>query len=228
MAGDDGASPRREKTISTRTSKVVQDAAGILEEELAMGIDMARNIEQRVFSRERERGEQDPEAVVLRFRRDAHEIVDLAVDLLSGALGTLGSVADRAVRISSDLPVMADDLRASNRDPAGAAGVPTLVMPDPVAAGETADIAMQVENDSDTPTDTFALNASDLVSGEGHRIGAKQISFTPTELQISPHEAEKITVSVKVPAAVKPGTYSGLLQATKLAPVRAVLVVNIA
>jgi hypothetical protein len=211
--------------MGARTSRVVEDAVGILEEELAHGIDFARGFENRIFARDENNAPPSPEAVAQRFRRDAHDIVDLAVDLLSGTLVTFGSVAGRAVRVTENVPSMAEDLRPSRRG--RSAGVPTLSMTDPVAPGESADISMNVENDSATPTETFALNASDLISGDGDRIPAKNVTFTPAELQIPAFEAEKITVQLKVPPSAKPGTYSGLLQATKLSPVRAVLVVTI-
>jgi hypothetical protein len=214
--------------LGTRASKLVEEAALILEEELAMGIDVARNVEQRLFGEELG-AQQNPEAVVQRFRRDAHDIVDLAVDVIGRALSTVGSVADRTVRIGGDVT------RGGDRAGGSAAGrrapvqaVSTLVIPHSIAAGETAEIAMQVENDASSATELFELNASDLVSDNGGRIPARNVKFEPAALQIPAHQTERIAVKLRVPEKVTPGTYSGLLQATKLQPVRAVLVVKIA
>lgn len=201
------------EAIGSRATRIVEDAASILEEELANGIGAARNVERKIFDK---RPSSDPDAVIQRFRQDAHELIDLAVDVLGGALGSVGDLANKAVSI---------------RDPATPARrpgrVPTLTMPNPVAAGADADVAMSVENDSDQPTETFTMNASDLISGDGDRIPAKQIAFSPPSLRVDPGGSEKITVSLKVPPKTPSGTYSGLLQATKLEPVRAVLLVTV-
>jgi hypothetical protein len=200
--------------IGSRASRIVEDAASILEEELANGIGVARNVERRIFEN---RQPSDPDAVITRFRQDAHEIIDLAVDLLGGALGSVGGLANRAVAIRDPAAVQAS--RPGR--------VPTLTMPDAVSPGSNGDVAMSVENDSDQPTEMFSMNASDLISESGHRIPAKQIAFDPPSLKVDPRHAEKITVSLSVPAKTPPGTDAGLLQATKLEPVRAVLVVSV-
>ncbi len=44
---------------------------------------------------------------------------------------------------------------------------------------------------------------------------------------IEPEKSAVITVTVRVPANAPPGTYSGLLQATKLEQLRAVLSIQI-
>ncbi len=213
--------------LGTRASKLVEEAALILEEELAMGIDVARNVEQRLFGEERD-AQRNPEAVVQRFRRDAHDIVDLAVDVIGRALSTVGSVADRTVRIGGDVARSGDRAGSAAGRRAPVQAVSTLVIPHSIAAGETAEIAMQVENDASSATELFELNASDLVSDNGGRIPARNVKFEPAALQIPAHHTERIAVKLRVPEKVTPGTYSGLLQATKLQPVRAVLVVKVA
>jgi hypothetical protein len=174
------------EALGSRATRIVEDAASILEEELANGIGAARSVEKRIFENRRP---SDPEAVISRFRNDAHEIIDLAVDLLGGAVGSVSGLANRAVAI---------------RDPAAAQAaapgrVPTLTMPDPVAPGGDGDVSMSVENDSAEPTEVFAMNASDLISSSGDRIPAKQIAFDPPSLKVESGLAEKITVSLKVP-----------------------------
>ena len=219
--------PRPERgeaeTIGRRASKVVEEAALILEEELAMGIGAARSAEQRLFGA-RGSGE-NPEALIERFRTDAHDVVDLALDLLGRTLSTVGTVADRTIRIRNGMGSQSGEAAPRRRSHDS---VSTLVIPGQLSAGETAEVAMRVENDSSSPTDVFELKASDLLSDEGSRIPARNVGFEPETVKIAPHDAEKITVKLRVPATVKPGTYSGLLQATKLKPVRAVLIATIA
>jgi hypothetical protein len=214
------------ESLSRRTSKIVEDAALILEEELAAGIGAVRNVEQRLFGDPQTA--QDPEAVIHRFRTDAHQIIDLALDVVGNTLSAVGTVAERTIRVGGDVARVGGQGGAVADGRPGGDSVSTLTMPGSLTAGETAEIAMQVENDSAEATDVFELKASDLLSEEGGRIPARNVTFEPRRVNIPAHDAERITVKLRVPAGVKPGTYSGLLQATKLQPVRAVLVVTVA
>ena len=86
---------------------------------------------------------------------------------------------------------------------------------------------MTLENESSKPTDVFYLLSSDLVNPNGDRIAAGQVSFVPEKMVIEPQKSAVITVTVHVPDSTPPGTYSGLLQATKLEQLRAVLSIQI-
>lgn len=202
--------------LSPRTNRIVEDAATILEEELAHGLEVARGVERRLFSG----SERDPAEIVSRFREDTHQLVDVAADLLSGAMGSL----DRLAGERSAVTIREED-RA--RVDGGAQRVPTLPAPEVVAPGATVDVAMSVENRSDQPTGRFALNASDLVSASGDRISADRVTFTPKSVKVEPATTSRVTVKLSVPKQTPPGTYSGLLQATRLEAVRAVLRVTV-
>jgi uncharacterized membrane protein len=106
-------------------------------------------------------------------------------------------------------------------------GIPTLTVPTPVKAGGEVQIPMTLENESERQTETFNLLSSDLVNAEGERIAANQISFSPEQMLLEPHRSATVTVTVHVPENAKPGLYSGLLQASRLEQLRAVLSLQI-
>lgn len=220
-AGADDAS--RLRSAVGATSRIVQQAATILEEEIAAGIVAAKRVEGRLVDVQKLRGA-DPQEVMQRFRRDAHEVVDILIDLVNVATNSLGGLAQRVVRIREG-GGSADD-GGKPRSPAGA--VPSLNVPRPVRSGESVEVPLTLENDGDNPTDNFAFVCSDLVNPGGERIGGEFVSFAPTSLTIAPHSAATVMISVSVPAGTPPGTYSGILQATRMERVRAVLSVSIA
>ncbi len=207
------------KNLADTTSRVVQQAASILEEEIAAGIVAARQIEQRFIDVESVRSGK-PEDVIHRFRRDAHEVVDILVDLVGAAARSLGDVASRVITVRTGARTAA----AESNNPGGVA---TICTPQPVKPGESSEAPMMIENEGSTPTAVISFHCSDLVSAAGDRIAAKNISFRPAAVSVSPRQTEKIAVSVAVPAGTPAGSFSGLLQATNLDQLRAVLVVQV-
>ncbi len=201
------------------TSRVVQLAASILEEELAAGIEAAKRVEQRFVDVGKLRGG-NPEEVMQRFRHDAHDVVDILIDMVNLATNSLGGLAQRVVTIGGAK-------RSSTSAPGAAVDTPSLAIPRPVKAGQSIEVPMTVENASEGPTDALHFHSSDLVSAEGARIPAQQISFAPSDLVIGPHKSEIVKVTVTVPEGTPPGTYAGLLRASKLEQLRALLTVQI-
>ena len=79
---------RSEKNIDNLingTSDVVMKAANILEEEIAAGIVMAKKVEEKFRSKNRQ-NIADNEELISRFRRDAHQIVDLFADMIHSGI----------------------------------------------------------------------------------------------------------------------------------------------
>lgn len=213
-AGQDDAMSNFAQT----TSRLVRQAASILEEELAAGIGAAKQIEEKLFDVPKMRSGK-PEEVMQRFRRDAHEVVDILMDVLQGAASALGGLAERAVKIrTSTAP-------ASERMEPGKTA--TVEVPKPVKAGQQVEIPLTLANDSDAATPQFSFFATDFVSGAGDRIPAACAVCNPPLLVIAPHATEKVAVTVAVPEGTPPGVYSGLLQANKLGQLRAVLIVKV-
>ncbi len=201
------------------TSRVVQQAASILEEEIAAGILAAKQVEERMINVKETRSGK-PDEVMQRFRRDAHEVVDILLDLVTAAAKSAGGIAQRVVSIrSGDQPRSPGSL--------GSGDAPTLAMPKAVRAGESVEAPMKLENDSETQTVHFSFRCSDLVNESGDRIAATQVTITPATLRLAPRQAEQVIVTVNVPADAPAGSYAGLLQATNLNNLRAVLVVHV-
>jgi hypothetical protein len=217
QAGGAAADSSRVVDLAQRASLIVQQSATILEEEIAAGIQAAREIEARFLDVESLRGGDDSR-FSRRLRRDVHEVVDIVVDLIeSGARGA-GGLAVRAVSLkpSSD--------RNARRPVPG--NIPTLTPSAPLNAGGTAEISMILENDSDTETDEFSFESSDLINAaSGARIAAGGIAVSPTPVIIAPRGSSTVTVQVAIPEGAVPGVYSGLLQATRLDQLRAILTV---
>lgn len=202
-----------------KTSGIVQQAASILEEELAAGIIAAKRVEARFVDVGKLR-ESDPKEVMQRFRRDAHDVVDILLDLVNVATNSLGGLAQRVVTVRGNK----DDTR---KNAAAALGTPSLTIPRPVKAGQSIEVPMTLENSSEAPTEALHFHSSDLISTDGARIPAQQVEFAPTDLVIAPHGSQIVKVTLTVPAGTPAGTYAGLLQASKMEQLRAVVTVQI-
>jgi len=210
------------------TVRIVQKAVSVLEEELAAGINTTRKLEQKMVDVDKLRSG-DPQEVIQRFRRDAHDVVDILLDLVNVATNSLDQLTQRVIRIG--ISEVRSGGASSSPTGGGASsaggGIPSLAVSTPVKPGGAVEIPMTLENESSKPTDVFYLLSSDLVNPNGDRISAGQVSFVPEKMIIEPQKSAVITVTVRVPDSTPPGTYSGLLQATKLEQLRAVLSIQI-
>ncbi len=206
--------------LANKATKIVEQAASILEEEIAAGIVAAKNVEERYVNVGNLRTG-NTEHVMQRFRKDAHEVVDILLDLVNVSLNSLGGLTRRVVSVQSG-PV-SNEGKASKGT--AAAGIPTLQIPGALKENESGEISMSVENDSDTSTEEFTFKCSGLLSANGDEISPENIKFNPEKIIVGPNTFEKVVISVKVPENANPGVYSGLLQATKLSHVRALLTV---
>ena len=207
------------KDLPETASRVVLKAASILEQEIAMGITAAKEVERRFVNVNKARSK-DSEEVMPRFRRDAHEIVDILIDLVSAA-------SSSAARLAENTISMDGSGRQAKKESTGEGKVPTLTIPQPVEAGESSQIEMALENDGEKPTGEIGFYASALLNALGNRIPASQVTFTPSSLIVEPKKSGKVAIGVKVPRKASPGVYSGLIQSTNLNHLKAVLVVHV-
>ena len=209
------------------TVRIVQKAVSVLEEELAAGINTTRKLENKMVDVDKLRSS-DPQEVIQRFRRDAHDVVDILLDLVNVATNSLDQLTQRVIRIGvSEVRSGAQASAGGSGGSSAGGGIPSLAVSTPVKPGGAVEIPMTLENESSKPTDVFYLLSSDLVNPNGDRISAGQVSFVPEKMIIEPQKSAVITVTVRVPDSTPPGTYSGLLQATKLEQLRAVLSIQI-
>lgn len=138
----------------------------------------------------------DASEVIKRLRSDVRDAVDVAVDVLSNALGSLG--VERAGLPAAKLE----------------SGVLADLAPRGVSGGEEVSVHVHLNNDSDEATEPFELSAADLVSHDGARIPASAVEVARESRVVAGKSSDLVTVKVAVPADAKPGRYSGQLQAT--------------
>lgn len=205
------------KGFAKTTAHLVQQAASILEEELAAGIKATKMVEER-FLNVNELRSGEKEEVFQRFRRDAHELVDILIDVVGTTSKSMGNLAKRIVSIRSE-----DQLAKGG----GSGRTQTIRPTEPVKVGESTNVIMTVNNDTDEHLASFRFHSSELVSIQGDRIPSTAVHFNPTTLKLEPHRSEKVTVTIKVPAQAPKGVYSGFIQATNLEQLRVVLTVQV-
>lgn len=207
--------------FANKATKIVEQAASILEEEIAAGIIAAKNVEERYVNVSQIRTD-DPEKVMQRFRKDAHDVVDILLDLVNVSVNSLGGLTRRVVSVQTG-PTGSKKGKTSETEGTTAVGMPTLVIPGPLKEKESGEVSMSVENDSDTSTEEFSFRCAGLLSANEDAISSANIQFSPSKVVVGPNTFEKIVVTVQVPENTQPGVYSGLLQATKLSHVQALL-----
>jgi hypothetical protein len=216
--------------ISSSATRIIQQAANVLEEEVAAGIQAARDVESRFVDVEQART-YDSAEVISRIRKDAHELIDILVDLVGVAGGRTGDVVDMVTSMGK-----ADEQRdgqASGRNRAASRArarpsgdgpsVSMLAVPTSITPGSSAEVIMAVDNDGATPTGRFRFLCSDLIDADGHRIPPDAVRFKPATLSLAPGSTTRMKVTVTPPPGTPPGSYSGVLRATKLKQLKAVL-----
>jgi len=203
------------KSFADATSQIVMQAASILEEEVAAGILAAKQIENRFIDIEEMRSGK-PDEILQRFRRDAHELVDIILDIVGAAAKNASRLAARAISIRTSGSI------------AEVAQTPVLTMPLPIKAGETGEVALAIDNDGDTAAQPFELLPTDLINAAGGHIPAQAVQFDLKEISLAPHQHQRVVVRITPPAGTPPGTYSGLIQSNRPDQLRAVLTVVVA
>jgi len=202
------------------TSRVVRQAASILEEEIAAGIVAARQVEESLINVKALRAG-NADSVIHRFRKDAHEVVDILVDLV----GTAAQYAEEMSKRAVSFRVSGNPGRAERQE---AESAPYLKVPGVLKPGQSAQAPMTLENSGSAPTEPMRFVSTDLVSPSGGVIPARQIAFKPAALTIQPGGRGTVVVQLKIPAGAKPGLYSGLVQSSRADRLRAVLAVEVA
>jgi hypothetical protein len=203
--------------VAGPAARIVGDAANVLEEELAMGIAAAKKVEARLINVSQVRQSEDSLEVMRRFRRDAHEIVDILMDLISAATTAAQSVTQRLVTIQAGV---------SSEDLDGPRSVPILRLHN-AQQGLASDLTMSIVNSGEAPTGVLAPSTTDLIGATGAALAADRVGFDPAELVIAPGGQDRVKITVRVPADARPGLYSGLLQVMGMEGLRAVLVVEV-
>jgi hypothetical protein len=152
------------KGFADATSHVVKQAASILEEEIAAGILAARQIENKFLDATELRSEK-PDEVLHRFRRDAHEVIDILLDIVTATTRNAGRMARRVISI-----------RETARTAPEVSSTSVVAIADPIKAGATGEVSLLIENDGDTNAETFTLRPTDLINTAGDSIPARPVA----------------------------------------------------
>jgi hypothetical protein len=206
------------KSFSETTAKVVQQAAMVLESEIATGVKIAQQTESRIPQVEKYRSE-PPNEVIQRFRRDAHEVVDIFIDMVGATLKTAPDMGDVNLLRVGSVNVKQVQVTSPQRQ--------VIAAPTTVKAGTTAEIQISFENSRETETEEFKLYSTDLISNSGERLPAGQIKFAPHTLKIAPLQTIHATVTIAVPEKTSPGNYSGLVLASNMTDLRSEIVIKV-
>jgi hypothetical protein len=103
---------------------------------------------------------------------------------------------------------------------------PVLSPPGPVAPGDIAQISISLVNDDELPAQ-IAFLSTGLIGEDGAQIPSERVSFQPREVTLQPGGSGQVVVRVVVPAQTRCGVYSGLIRASRLDYLHAVLVVQV-
>ena len=104
--------------------------------------------------------------------------------------------------------------------------VPVLEAPGPVMPGASARSVLSLINEDDATARIVFVSTALIGAGSG-AIPAECVSFNPNVLILEPGEEGDVAVCVAVPASTGTGSYSGLIRATPLDHLKAVLVVRV-
>lgn len=208
------------QSFARTSSKVVQQAAAILEEEIAAGIIAAKEVEKNFADVEDLRSRR-PDAVVQRFRQDAHEVADLLTDMISIAANSLDNMVSRASEIRIDRETTRPSVSSSQR-------IVTLTVPYALRAGASGSASVVLQNDGDLLVSEFALRSTDLVGFAGKKIDATNVTFKPRKVALPPRGKQEFSINVSIPRGTPSGSYSGQIQSTGLQIFRALFVIEVA
>jgi hypothetical protein len=151
------------------------------------------------------------------LQQQVNELIEQVVGLAAGRPPGL----EAATPPSANLPGPLSDTSDLIVEPA-----PVLSPPGPVAPGTTAQIRISLVNEDEQPAQ-IAFFSTGLIGEDGERIPAERVSCQPRELTLSPGKTGEVTVGVVIPAQTRRGVYSGLVRASKLDYLHAVLVVQV-
>ena len=211
---------KKKKTdgIAAEAVRIVEQAASILEEEISAGIVAAKKVEERYVNVNSLRTGEAQE-VMQRFRQDAHEVLDIVLDLINLSINAVSGMSERAMNIRSTTVTKEN---GNGKEEALA----ELIIPEVLKTGESGKVGMLVENENENATGQFEFSTSGLLSSTGDHLSAQHISFDPATLEIGANDLEKVNITVFIPEGTPPGQYSGVVQASAI-QMRALLTVQV-
>jgi hypothetical protein len=210
---------KQSESLTVEAVRIVEQAASILEEEISAGIVAAKKVGERYASTNSLRSGKTDE-VMERFRNDAHEVLDIVLDLINLSINAVSGMSERAMNIrSTTIPIQKNNGKAEET-------LPELVVPEVLKPGESGKVGMLVENENENATGKFEFSTSGLLSPAGDLLNSTHISFNPASLEIDANDLEKVNITVFIPVGTPAGQYSGIVHASAI-KMRALLTVHV-
>ena len=194
--------------------RVINMAVDVLEEEVAAGILAAKKIEKKIIDVEEARGG-DPEDVLNRFRRDAHEVLDIFMDSFTILYRKADSLREEMVGNDQN------PLKSS------ANSIPIIKTDKACSPGQVIEIPISLTNDDETKK-TISFLKTPLASEANLKIAARSIKLEPAELTLNPGDRKVMTIKINIAKTAKSGVYSGLFKEKSDPKTRMMLEIEIA
>ncbi len=193
-------------------ASLVQSAASILDEEMKLGAITAKSLPQ--YGVNPTIPGQTDALPTNGLLKDIHEFVDKFAEVIAQVPQPMGY----------DLPLPLAEGISSSQDECES--VPILRSRQSIRAGEVGSLTFKLHNDSETAA-SFTLHCTDLLSGSGGRIASQAVEFTPQNVQLKQDDSIEAMLKFRVPQGSIPGIYSGLLIASELSYLQAVITFNV-
>jgi hypothetical protein len=187
------------ETMLNSAQKVISSAVHVLEEEIAAGILAAKQIEKKVL--DFDTADTNPENLMNRIRRDTHEALDLFLDAfasLTKQVGVLTQTVEKANEKSTK----------DKTAPTSSTNTFYFESEAPIPAGDKAIIEVQLQDDKNQ---LVHLCCTDFTGGNGDRIPIKQITLSPSEINLVANEEQVIRITIQTNKKSSVGNYNGLL-----------------
>lgn len=110
--------------------------------------------------------------------------------------------------------------------PSSEASVPLMQPTHPSHGGEIAQISFKVHNDSEDSTQA-KIFCTALYSCQGDLIPQQAISISPNPLSLAPDATDSISISIQLSQNLPNGEYSGVLMATEVSYLKAMVSVKV-
>jgi hypothetical protein len=198
------------RNASPDAAALVPQAAAILDEEMAAGMRAAYEARP-LDSNPWKPYDSASAAVSEKWLQDLNNLVDALGDVLPRVQDYLTTALDKSAEVAGSPECESVSVlrpRAS------------------VRAGECAKISMRLNND-DVHAAHVVLFCTDLFSTSGGRIPQQHVSPIPNQLELQPDTYADVVLQIDVPSVIRPGSYSGLLMASGLCYLRAVIAVEV-
>jgi hypothetical protein len=219
------------KGVIGNASKIVFKAAGILEEEIAKGIIAAKQIEEKYtdvpkIKAGKSMQNQEVEQLLLRFRKDAHDIVDLILDFASIAASNVERLSGQLISIKQEGAIGVTGTEAVP-PAAPQMQVPLIRVQKPLKPGEQTDMPLELQNDNLQQVQFIEIVNTAFTSSDGMQMPGNILSFSPNPFNLNPGEKITINCTITIPPNAVTGNYTSFVEGKGMQTLKATLMVTV-